>query len=338
MRYRACWSDVRRAALVIVVVLGCGDAGEDDDGDTAGTDVGTDTLPMSTTVATDAESSATSPTTPTDPTDDEDTTLPPPECIAPEVACGQTCSDLQTDPSNCGDCGISCVVDNGSASCVAGACGLGSCEVGFADCDGAVATGCEHVVDCDDGSGCTTSCGSNGTTSCADPCAAVCAAPAETCNGLDDDCDAACDASVGSGPIPGCRVGVHRAIGGIGHFYTTNAAEVAAAGLTMEFQDFFFVYPEPHDGLIPLFRCIKPNTGGRRFLTSSIDCETTGAPELTLGFISPDADCAATPLYRVYAPGSDNHFYTTSLAERDNAIATLGYVDQGTPGSVFGGL
>lgn len=334
MRWPACWSEMRRAAaFTLALAIGCGGGDEDDGGETASTDVGTQTTPT-TTEATEADSSDTTPST----GDDDDTALPPPECTAPEVACGQICADLDSDPSNCGRCGISCVIDNASTSCVAGGCAMETCDAGFADCDGAIATGCEHVIDCDAGAGCSTSCGSTGVLGCTDPCVPACAAPAESCNGADDDCDGVCDSSLGLGPLPGCRVGVHRATGAIGHFYTTNAAEVAAAGFTMEIQDFFFVYPAPHDGLVPLFRCIKPNAGGRRFLTSSIDCETTGAPELTLGFISPDADCAATPLYRVYAPGSDNHFYTTSLAERDNAIAMFGYVDQGSPGSVFGGL
>jgi hypothetical protein len=338
MRSRACWSEMRRAGvLVIAAALGCGSGGDEDD-DAIATDVGTDTAPTTsapttTAPSTDADSSDTTPSG-----SDDATSLDPPECIAPEVACGQVCADVDSDPTNCGQCGISCVIDNASATCTAGACAMAACDAGYADCDGAIATGCEHVIDCDAGAACSTSCGSTGVVGCSDPCAATCAAPAEVCNYLDDDCDTMCDASPGSGPIPGCRVGVHRANGGIGHFYTTNAGEVAAAGLTMESENFFFVYPEPHDGLIPLFRCIKPNTGGRRFLTSSIDCEATGAPELTLGFISPDADCASIPLYRVWAAASNDHFYTTSLAERDNAIAMFGYVDQGTPGSVFIGL
>lgn len=324
----ASWRD--RVALGLCALAGaCGGGGAEGDGGSVATDpmtVGDPTTAPTTDVA-ESGSTAVEPT-------DDDGPLPPPDCVAPQIACGQTCADLDVDPTNCGACGTSCIVDNGAAACADGVCALGSCDVGFADCDGTLATGCEHVVDCDPGSGCTTTCGSTGVVGCGDPCVPTCAAPAETCNALDDDCDGVCD----QGPLPGCRVGVHRAIGGIGHFYTANLAEVANLGLTMEIQDFFFVYPEPVDGLIPLFRCIKPNAGGRRFLTSSIDCETTGAPELTLGFISPDDRCGSTPLYRVYAPGSDDHFYTTSAAERDNAIAMFGYQDQGSPGFVFGGL
>lgn len=318
MSSRASWSEL----LLALGVAACGGGGDADGGDAA-------------TGAAASDGAGTDAPGTTDGTDDgvadseDDGPSTPPDCVAPEVTCGQVCADLDADPSNCGQCGISCVVDNAAAACVAGACALGTCDVGFADCDADPATGCEHVVDCDAGSSCATTCGSTGVVGCGDPCAPTCAAPAEVCNALDDDCDGACDQA-----LAGCRIPVHRAIGGaIGHFYTTNLDEIGANGLTMEVQDFFFVYPEPVDGLIPLFRCVKG--GGRRFLTSSIDCEGTAAPELTLGFIAPDDRCGATPLYRVYAPGSDDHFYTTSLAERDNEIAMFGYQDQGSPGSVF---
>ena len=36
-----------------------------------------------------------------------------------------------------------------------------------------------------------------------------------------------------------------------------------------------------------------------------------------------------TPLLREFSPGSGDHFYTTSVAERDKAVANLGYVDEG---------
>jgi hypothetical protein len=263
---------------------------------------------------------------------DSDSGLPPPDCAAPEIACGQECADLQSDPNNCGGCGIGCVGPMSDAACEAGMCTLGTCELGFADCDGASANGCEHAIDCESGDACATTCGSTGTLGCGDPCAPSCAAPAEVCNALDEDCDGACD----QGPLAGCRKGIHRATGSLGHFYTDNVNEVTSNGFTMEAQDFFFVYAGGVDGLLPMFRCIK--AGGRRFLTSSTDCEMTGGPELTLGFMAPDDRCGAIPLYRVYAPASDDHFYTISLAERDNAIAMYGYQDQGITGYVWTSL
>ena len=42
-----------------------------------------------------------------------------------------------------------------------------------------------------------------------------------------------------------------------------------------------------------------------------------------------DDRCGATPLYRLLNVGPDAHFYTTSAAERDNALNNLAFEDQG---------
>jgi len=258
-----------------------------------------------------------------------DPTLQPIVCEAPEVACGVTCVDLDSDPNNCGLCGRSCVITNAQAACAAGECMLDSCDPGFSDCDGLLETGCEAAVDCS-ASACETACGSTGTQSCDDSCAPICVPPVETCNAIDDDCNAACD----EGPLPACRAGVHRSYSPtLGHFYTTDRTEASSGDFTLEAASFFHLYVDAVDGLVPLFRCLKGN--GRRFYTSSIDCETTGAPELTVGFMSAEARCDSSPLYRVYQAGSDSHFYTTSAAERDNAVANLGYTDQGVAGHIW---
>src|ERR1043165_3914032 len=74
---------------------------------------------------------------------DGESGLSPPDCDAPAIACGQECADLDSDPANCGGCGIGCVGPQSNAACEAGMCTLGTCELGFADCDGASANGCE---------------------------------------------------------------------------------------------------------------------------------------------------------------------------------------------------
>ncbi len=51
---------------------------------------------------------------------------------------------LATAVDHCGACGNACEApDNGTASCIAGACGLGQCDAGFDNCDTLVANGCE---------------------------------------------------------------------------------------------------------------------------------------------------------------------------------------------------
>jgi Ca2+-binding RTX toxin-like protein len=60
---------------------------------------------------------------------------------APENACE---TDTATSAANCGACGTVCTPPaNATATCVASACGIGSCTAGFGDCDGASANGCE---------------------------------------------------------------------------------------------------------------------------------------------------------------------------------------------------
>ncbi len=256
---------------------------------------------------------------------------PAPVCAADEVACGQVCSALDDDPQNCGECGRTCVVPNAEAGCSAGTCTMVQCAAGYADCDGALATGCERFVDCSDGSACETSCQSTGTVTCGDVCAPACTPPAETCNVADDDCDGTCD----NGPIAGCRIGVHRSNGaGLGHFYSTDINEAQMPGLTLEAENFFYLYDGAVGGLMPFFRCIKPN--GKYWMTTSTDCEGTAGPEQTMGFISPDDRCGATPLYRTRNVGADAHFYTTSEAEKDNAVNNLGFADEGIAGYIFG--
>jgi uncharacterized protein DUF5648 len=243
--------------------------------------------------------------------------------------CDGTCVDLANDPTNCGMCGRTCVLQHGQAVCSGGDCALGACDTGYADCNADLADGCELLVTCVDGDACATSCQSQGTLDCADACTPSCVAPAESCNAADDDCNAACD----EGPVPGCRVGVHRAYNNaLGHFFTTDQAEAAQWG-QVEALNFFYLYGAATSDLRPFFRCGKPN--GTYFLSTSTDCEMTGGPLLTVGFIAPVAHCDAVPLYRIYHGPNNWHFYTTSLGERDAAIAA-GWSDQGIAGYVWG--
>jgi hypothetical protein len=250
--------------------------------------------------------------------------------------CDGSCVDLQTDPQNCGDCGRTCVLPHGSAACSAGECALGECDVGFADCDADVENGCELTITCQEGGACATACDSTGGLVCADACAPVCAVPAEACNAEDDDCDGACD----QGAIAGCRVAVHRAYNGTnGHLFTTDLAEAQAWGL--EAQNFFYLYVDAAADLRPFFRCAKAGTGNFLYSESN-DCELTGAPLLTVGFIAPapiageSATCGSIPLYRIRNAGNLWHFFTTSAPERDAAVAA-GWLDEGVAGFVWTG-
>jgi Repeat of unknown function (DUF5648) len=324
-RPRLRWSDA--LGLVLGLLLGC--PGDDAPADEGPQGSGTAGSGSGSSGSSDGETGSSEAGTV------DDTGTAPPDCAANEVTCGSVCADLDTDPSNCGQCGRSCVIPQATAACTAGECAMMACEPGWSDCDDMVVTGCETPIDCQEGTLCTSACGSEGAVDCTDVCASagepVCLPPAETCNVIDDDCDGACD----QGPLPGCRVSVHRSNSPtLGHFYTTNLAEATSGDLVLESQDYFWLYVDV-EGLQPLFRCIKGN--GKRWLTTSTDCEGTAAPELTMGFISPDDRCGATPLYRLRNVPPDAHFYTTSAAERDNAVNAFGFVDEGIAGYIWAG-
>lgn len=258
-----------------------------------------------------------------------DETVGPTEAECTGTVCDGHCVDLASDPFNCGSCARTCVIGNAEAGCTAGECELTSCELGTADCDGDIGNGCELSIDCVSGDSCATSCGSTGTLSCADPCAPSCELPAESCNVVDDDCNEACD----DGPMAGCRVGVHRAFGPNGHYYTTDPNDATSQGYTIEVMNFFHLYASAAADLRPLFRCSKAN--GKPFYSTDTACEMLGGVLATVGFIAPVAECGAVPLYRVYHPVAGAHFYTVSAAEKDNAVANLGYQDQGIAGYVW---
>lgn len=51
--------------------------------------------------------------------------------------------NVQNNTNNCGMCGNTCQTANGTAVCNAGMCGVGTCNAGYADCNGQAADGCE---------------------------------------------------------------------------------------------------------------------------------------------------------------------------------------------------
>jgi hypothetical protein len=60
--------------------------------------------------------------------------------------CPTRCANLQTDVQNCGSCGHLCSVPNAQARCVAGSCGVSSCNAGFGDCNLNGSDGCEVAI------------------------------------------------------------------------------------------------------------------------------------------------------------------------------------------------
>jgi len=270
--------------------------------------------------------------TPTDtagwPRDSADSPL---DCPPDETACPDGCADTQTDPDNCGGCGIVCIVPHSGGACEAGQCAVGTCDDGWGDCDGVADNGCETETACGPSADttCTTTCNSTGTFDCSDVCAPTCVPPVETCDHTDEDCDGVCD----NGALSGCRQGVHRSSGSLGHMYGPDLSTLEGRGQTIEATNYFYLYAHEVPGTRALYRCDKG--GGRTFLTSSETCEIGVSPELTVGYIATDETCGGTPLYRLYSSTASNHFYTTSSTERDNAVSVYGYRYEAVVGYVY---
>jgi hypothetical protein len=95
-------------------------------------------------------------------------------------------ANLNTSAANCGFCGNACTYGHATGTCLGGACKLGPCNAGFADCDGNAANGCETDLNSSTNhcGTCAVSCtNANGSTSCA---SGMCA---PSCSGGFADCD-----------------------------------------------------------------------------------------------------------------------------------------------------
>ncbi|KDR79146.1 hypothetical protein GALMADRAFT_208613 [Galerina marginata CBS 339.88] len=96
--------------------------------------------------------------------------------------------------------------------------------------------------------------------------------------------------------------------------------------------------------LTPLFRLsngVKKDNFYTTSATEKANAIATGGyrDEGVEGYIWPTStnggQLQTIPFYRVYNPTVVNHFYTTSTAERDDAINNLGYNSEGIAGYVY---
>jgi hypothetical protein len=55
-------------------------------------------------------------------------------------------ANTQTDILNCGQCAAKCNLPNATPMCNGGSCAIASCNIGFSDCDGVAANGCESAT------------------------------------------------------------------------------------------------------------------------------------------------------------------------------------------------
>jgi hypothetical protein len=125
-------------------------------------------------------------------------------------ACGPRCTgctQLGSDPTNCGGCGIVCpTAPNAGAYCVGGRCSV-VCLPGYADCNGTLKDGCEILTDGD-----VANCGG---------CGKACGAPANASPACDSGkCGYRCQAGFGDcdgDPANGCETDVTASVASCGH-------------------------------------------------------------------------------------------------------------------------
>lgn len=115
-----------------------------------------------------------------------------PACAGATTCCSGACVDTGSSLGHCGACGRACVRPNATPTCAAGVCRIGTCDAGWANCDGMGANGCEADVANDPArcGTCTTSCGpyANATAGCA-----LGACTVASCDGVWRDCNGSVD-------------------------------------------------------------------------------------------------------------------------------------------------
>ena len=84
----------------------------------------------------------------------------------------------------------------------------------------------------------------------------------------------------------------------------------------------FYVRTSASAGFAPLYRAWN---GSDHFYTTN-EAEYNGLPsqyarEGIAGYVSPSAIGGHSPLYRLYQPNIDDHMYTASQSEYDNAAS-----------------
>ncbi len=103
-------------------------------------------------------------------------------CSASQKTCNGACRPVGTDPrTGCGSSCSPCRLAHATPSCAGGACAIGSCDAGWADCDGNAANGCEADLHSRDTcGGCSAKCATGSVCSAAG-CVATCTPPDTLC-------------------------------------------------------------------------------------------------------------------------------------------------------------
>jgi hypothetical protein len=114
-------------------------------------------------------------------------------------------TNINKDTTNCGKCGTSCVVANGTPACTAGACSISACGANYADCNKLATDGCESDTRVD-----KANCGA---------CGNVCNSTNGTASCVASTCKIACNAGFGDcdgNPANGCETNLNTSLGNCG--------------------------------------------------------------------------------------------------------------------------
>jgi hypothetical protein len=122
------------------------------------------------------------------------------------------------------------------------------------------------------------------------------------------------------------------------YYYEVISGQGQGTGTTAQSQVGQFTTSSGGGDKVPLYRAVSPSTGGHLFTTSYSELKQAESSvgfkdEGIAGYIKRTQAEGTEPLYRLYNPGNNDHFYTANPAERSSALAS-GYRDEGVAGYI----
>lgn len=108
---------------------------------------------------------------------------------------------IDSDPTQCGQCGQVCTLEHAEPSCAAGVCAIATCQAPYSDCNGEAADGCETNLNGD-----ADHCGA---------CELTCPRQHATPSCVEGTCALTCDLSYGDcdrDPSTGCETAIDRSV------------------------------------------------------------------------------------------------------------------------------
>ncbi|KAG1806174.1 uncharacterized protein BJ212DRAFT_784925 [Suillus subaureus] len=127
----------------------------------------------------------------------------------------------------------------------------------------------------------------------------------------------------------------------VDHFYTTNASETNNAVFFLGYSGEgvaayvfpWYLPPDRRPSTVPLYRMYNPKVIDHFYTTSYSEVQSAKSLgydyEEISAYVYNTNICGSVALYRLYSSSGTDHFYTTSASEASNAVAKLGYTEEG---------